>query len=767
MPPAYAELSMNAPPVLNFDDYGVKSEFDPGAHARVFCVHRSGQEFALKWMHEGLKEEGKRRFENEMHALRLLKGSNLPVPEFIGEGAKDGRPFVVMTLRPGKSLKSVVANQLRDMQPASILMCLHVVQTLLRIVCSLAERKVHHRDIKDANVLYDAASSTTSLIDFGFCDSPDIPHKSVSFLPVGTARYSPPSKLKHPASVLTIHDVFAVGVLAYQLLANRFPWSVGDELGHEGDYGDLINQMENAVPSPVSQLNSFVPQAVSDFIAELLQVRDGVRPRPSLALDRASRLLEQCTLLVSPMVAGAIRHDVLDREIRDPIHGDIRLSSYEEELVQSPGFQRLRWIKQLGLTRYVYPGAEHNRLSHSLGTMHTVTAILRAIEVRSGIRFPDDELKIARLYALLHDVTHVPFGHTIEDELGLRARHDNDAERFARLLEGNRSGIGQILRRTSYGRSALDLLRKSVPNDRMQEQIPRELTYIVEAVDSSIGADVIDYINRDAYYCGLDHRVDSAIFRNYSVTRVSSNGPSHFASRVYGRYGIRLDAEFALEDLFTERFALFLKVYTHRKKVAAGAMVGRGIAELMHGRGALSDEAYEWMGDTEVLTRLKESNRRVAKLMGQSLWLGRLYVPVYIAGILDKDELDPAIARQRAERLRQLIAPESRVELEDQIANSLGLENGDVLIHLPASAPGFQKVSHYQERTPFASPEIRDETQSPHLSIRQRHLRLWTAYAFVRVDADQRIHERVSEQMQELVRRNNEIAIDRRLGLRG
>src|SRR5688572_410279 len=105
--------------------------------------------------------------------------------------------------------------------------------------------------------------------------------------------------------------------------------------------------------------------------------------------------------------------DFTRKRISDVIHGPIGLSDLELTLIQSPSFQRLRGIKQLGLAHYVYPSADYARFSHSLGVCHVTGEILSALR-RSGVRVDSEEIQLYRLAALFHDVGHYPFSHATE-----------------------------------------------------------------------------------------------------------------------------------------------------------------------------------------------------------------------------------------------------------------------------------------------------------------------------------------------------------------
>src|SRR5215510_10378221 len=93
--------------------------------------------------------------------------------------------------------------------------------------------------------------------------------------------------------------------------------------------------------------------------------------------------------------------------IRDSVHGDIQLGSLEIEIIDTPEFQRLRGIKQLGTANFVFPSALHTRFEHSLGTSWMAQRMIDA--VRRTYNLPDDDAQLIRIAALLHDITHIPF----------------------------------------------------------------------------------------------------------------------------------------------------------------------------------------------------------------------------------------------------------------------------------------------------------------------------------------------------------------------
>src|SRR5438067_4431683 len=160
--------------------------------------------------------------------------------------------------------------------------------------------------------------------------------------------------------------------------------------------------------------------------------------------------------------------------IRDAVHGDIEVSSLEVELMDTPEFQRLRGIKQLGTAYLVFPSAVHTRFEHSLGTSWMAHRILAAVRRTASVSV--DEEKLTRVASLLHDITHIPFGHTLEDERRVLPRHDKDEERAAYFLRD--SSIGRILEREGLQDAVIDTLK-------------RDDTFLSDIVGGAISADLL------------------------------------------------------------------------------------------------------------------------------------------------------------------------------------------------------------------------------------------------------------------------------------
>jgi len=111
--------------------------------------------------------------------------------------------------------------------------------------------------------------------------------------------------------------------------------------------------------------------------------------------------------------------------INDPVYGFISIrNELIYDIIQHPYFQRLRHIKQLGLSNLVYPGAQHTRFHHALGAMHLMGRAMGTLRAK-GIEVSEQELEAAQIAILLHDIGHGPLSHTLEQTLLEGVPHEN------------------------------------------------------------------------------------------------------------------------------------------------------------------------------------------------------------------------------------------------------------------------------------------------------------------------------------------------------
>lgn len=249
--------------------------------------------------------------------------------------------------------------------------------------------------------------------------------------------------------------------------------------------------------------------------------------------------------------------------IFDPLYGFIHLTPLEYEIIHSPFYQRLRWIKQLGFSSYVFPGAEHSRFGHSIGVMNNAHEIMRScgiavpMEKLADSTIQDDETiyhRAVRLGALLHDLGTFCFSHTTEGayisygettrQKGGKGLHD-DHENLGSFIIKNtdyQGGITYILKKHDMDPQDISDLVKGVHHSILANQI----------LHSEIDCDRMDYLLRDAHYTGLKY---GAYDRDYLL--------HHFQiSNIAGEdiLTLRQNAIHCVEDFLMSRFAWYSQV---------------------------------------------------------------------------------------------------------------------------------------------------------------------------------------------------------------
>jgi len=290
--------------------------------------------------------------------------------------------------------------------------------------------------------------------------------------------------------------------------------------------------------------------------------------------------------------------------LRDPVHGDVYLTHEEIRVLDTPEMQRLRGIRQLGAAYLVYPGALHTRFEHSIGTCHMAQRMIDAINLNAELAPRDclgigaEEARVIRMAALVHDITHVPFGHNVEDQAGLFHRHDS-AERFDERL-GPGTEAGRVLRGLELEDDVRSIL---VPPDTPDRRaVP---PYWCQVVSDTICSDILDYLARDAYFTGLRLFVDDRIASYFKIDRASGNLYIDLSKHSL----LREDILSEIVRMLEARYYFSERVYYHHAKVAAGALVARAVEHAL-ASGVVSEPDLHDATDASLLDLLE---RRAAK----------------------------------------------------------------------------------------------------------------------------------------------------------
>lgn len=251
--------------------------------------------------------------------------------------------------------------------------------------------------------------------------------------------------------------------------------------------------------------------------------------------------------------------------IRDPIHGYIGLTEEEVKVLDTQPMQRLRRIKQLANAHLVYPGAIHTRFDHSLGVLHV------AHRLACQLDFNDDQKRLVRLAALLHDVGHAAFSHVGEKALHYSTPNapEDVHELVTREILLKHREVQAVLGESA--REVADLLASEKPS--VQQAV----------VSGPLDADKLDYLLRDSYFAGVQYgRFD--LERILHTVRVIRSGDESYLA-------VTRKGQEALESYRLARYLMHAQVYQHHARLAADGMLIRAI-RLACERGKLPAAAF-------------------------------------------------------------------------------------------------------------------------------------------------------------------------------
>ena len=333
--------------------------------------------------------------------------------------------------------------------------------------------------------------------------------------------------------------------------------------------------------------------------------------------------------------------------IRDPLWNTIVVDAVARRLIDTPVFQRLRYVRQLGLAHLVYPGATHTRFEHALGAYHLARRTLGVLDDRRELdAIPPDERGVVIAAALLHDVGHHPFSHALE-EIG--AQHHEVAARPL-ITQG----------------PIADELRASIAPDapeRVYALIRGQSTSPLQGlISGSLDLDKIEYLKRDAFMCGVPYgEIDVDRLIN-ALTVV------HDAGRV--TIGVLEKGLSALESLLFAKYQMYRNVYWHHAVRSATAMYKRLVDDAIRD-GALDDSALSSLTDEGLLHVLDTASN--APLL-DALRTRRLYKRAFECAAGDLPDGAGDWIAVELDRVRAT---------EDALARRLGLASGEVLLDFP------------------------------------------------------------------------------------
>jgi HD superfamily phosphohydrolase len=354
--------------------------------------------------------------------------------------------------------------------------------------------------------------------------------------------------------------------------------------------------------------------------------------------------------------------------VNDAVHGTVRIEGAILELLETLELQRLNAIRQLGLTYLVFPGANHSRIEHSLGVYHIASKLVKNLDME------EHERNLVCCAALLHDVGHGPFSHTLEpvinDILGLD--HMEFTEQIIlgaddNVVEEERKEFGDVKRipdvLESHGivpSAVANLIRGGKRNP------------LGQIIHGTIDVDQLDYLLRDAHYTGVAHGI-------IDIDRLIETVSIHEEALAIDKKGVA-----AVEGLLVARALMFSSVYFHKTVRIAEMMMARAVES--------SDReisSVRKMVDAELISWLMGQGGH-QRSMALNLKYRKLYKKVFE---MDEDELN----EEEKGKLSPLLEPSKRKALEMEMCNAANIPQGSIIIDIPwseleLSEPRLRKV---------------------------------------------------------------------------
>jgi HD superfamily phosphohydrolase len=337
-------------------------------------------------------------------------------------------------------------------------------------------------------------------------------------------------------------------------------------------------------------------------------------------------------------------------EIKDPVHGYVYITEAEKDLIDSYPMQRLRRLRQLAGSEYVYPGANHTRFEHCLGVMYLAGKVLENPNISRVVC--DEEVDVCRVSALLHDVGHGPFSHVFEQLLikNLEKTHEDITSWIV-----EKSEVGDKLAKMGYK-------PKEVAELAVGKLHKSGRAFLDQIISSAVDVDKQDFIVRDTYHTGAEYGFIDVFRLIHALDVLGEN------------LAVELGALSALEAFMIARIESFKSIYFHRVGRAAQIMLATAMEKANAELGLTafkSPEEYLSLDDYTVWAALKKC--KASKEIISNLEHRRMLKCAYERTFYEKDTM-----------ISNLFGRESyRWQMQVEIAKEAGVPTDSVIIDVP------------------------------------------------------------------------------------
>ena len=337
-------------------------------------------------------------------------------------------------------------------------------------------------------------------------------------------------------------------------------------------------------------------------------------------------------------------------EIKDPVHGYVYITEAEKEIIDSYPMQRLRRLRQLAGSEYVYPGANHTRFEHCVGVMYLAGKVVENPNISRLVS--DEEAETVRIAALLHDVGHGPFSHVFE-QLLIRDLDRTHEDITSWIVE--KSEVADKLGKLGY--NAAEVSKLAVGKLRKPGK-----AFLDQVISSAVDVDKQDFIVRDTFHTGAEYGFIDVFRLIHALDVLGEN------------LAVELGALSALESFIIARIESFKSIYFHRVGRAAQIMLATAMEQANEELGLTAfktPEEYLAMDDYTVWAAAKkcEKSRRII----EDLERRRLLKCAYERTFYEKDTMVSNIFSRDA----------YRQQIQAEIAQAAGVEAEAVVIDVP------------------------------------------------------------------------------------
>ncbi len=327
--------------------------------------------------------------------------------------------------------------------------------------------------------------------------------------------------------------------------------------------------------------------------------------------------------------------------IRDSIHGDLHLTDYELKIVDTIEMQRLRRIKQLGFTNLVYPGANHTRFEHSIGTLFLANKVGNTLELDKEV------VELLRICGLLHDIGHSPFSHV--SERALKHKHETVTKKI--ISDSN----------------ITDIIEEKFDVKLITSIIDGKTKY-GKLISGDLDVDRMDYLARDSYYTGVAYGVIDTERLIYGLKYDEDN-------LVLSSKGVQ-----AAESALLARYFMYPTVYQHHTTRIVNSMFRVSLSKLLEDN-IIEEDELRYLDDGDLINITRNTPGLPEKTM-KNLDTRHLYKKTDTINLAQFEEPSTVVEMDK----------KYLTEAEVEIANKLDLEPEEVIIDMPEEL-SFRKMN--------------------------------------------------------------------------